>query len=63
LGSTLLAPTSDALHFVAVARWHSREDLEAFWADPGGSPFAGAELVSTEVFDEVDDLTLPATDP
>jgi hypothetical protein len=46
------------LHFVAVARWRSREDLEAFWADPAGAPFDEAELVSTEVFEEVDDLTL-----
>jgi heme-degrading monooxygenase HmoA len=58
LGSTLLTPTDDPLHFVAVARWRSREDLEAFWADPAGAPFDEAELVSTEVFEEVDDLTL-----
>ena len=64
LGSTLLAPTNDDAHFVAVARWHSNEDLEAFWADPGGQEFDGAELVSTEIFEEVDDLTLqrPVTD-
>jgi hypothetical protein len=64
-GSTLLAPTDDdSSHFVAVARWRCREDLEAFWADPGGSPFGGAELVSTEIFEEVDDLSLqdPTTD-
>ena len=58
LGSTLLAPTTEASHFVAVARWRSIEDLEAFWADAGGTPFDGAELVSAEVFDEVDNLTL-----
>lgn len=58
LGSTLLAPINDEEHFVAVARWRSRRDLEVFWADPGGSGFDGAELVSTEVFEEVDDLTV-----
>ena len=58
LGSTLLAPTTDSSHFVAVARWESVEALEAFWANPDGPPFDGAELMSAEVFDEVDDLTL-----
>ena len=58
LGSTLLAPTTDPSHFVAVARWEPVEALEAFWANPGGTPFDGAELVSAEVFNEVDDLTL-----
>jgi hypothetical protein len=62
LGSTLLAPSNDVSHFTAIARWRSREDLEAFWADPGGPPFAGAELVSTETFEEVDDLTLTVPD-
>ena len=65
LGSTLLAPSNDEAHFVAVARWRSRDDLEAFWADPGGSGFDGADLVSTEVFEGVDDLTVqgPGTIP
>ena len=58
LGSTLLEPMDDDSHLVAVARWRSRPDLEAFWADPGGTPFDGAELVSAEVFTEVDDLTV-----
>ena len=58
LGSTLLAPTTDDAHFVAIARWRSREDLEAFWADPGGSEFHEAELESVEIYEEVDDLTL-----
>jgi hypothetical protein len=58
LGSTLLAPISDPGSMVAVARWQSQEDLEAFWADPGGTPFAGASLQSVELFEEVDDLTL-----
>ncbi len=58
LGSTLLAPVNDDSQFVAMARWRSREDVEAFWADPGGSAFEGAELVMIEVFDELDDLTV-----
>jgi hypothetical protein len=61
LGSTLLEPSNEALHFTAIARWRSRADLEAFWADPGGSPLDGAELVSTEIFEEIDDLTLRAS--
>ena len=58
LGSTLLTPADDDSQFVAVARWRSRDDVEAFWADPGGSPFDGAKLLTIEVFDEVDDLTV-----
>jgi heme-degrading monooxygenase HmoA len=60
LGSTLLEPNNDPSHFTAVARWRCREDLETFWADTDGSVFDGAELVSTEIFEEVDDLTLHA---
>lgn len=62
LGSTLLAPTGDDSRLVAIARWRSVDDLEAFWANPGGSQFQGAELESTEIYEEVDDLTLPAPD-
>ena len=35
------------------------EDLEAFWADPGSSALDDAHLALVEVFDEVDDLTIP----
>ncbi|MGH9007261.1 MAG: antibiotic biosynthesis monooxygenase [Acidimicrobiales bacterium] len=64
MGSTLLAPADDDEHFVAIARWRSKDDLESFWADPGGSPFEEAELVSVDLFEEVDDLTRqdPVTD-
>ena len=58
LGSTLMAPSTDDAQMVAIARWRSRQDLEAFWAEPGGSPFEAAELQSVEVFDELDDLTV-----
>lgn len=61
MGSTLLAPTADDEHLVAVARWRSREDLEAFWADPGGAPFLGAELEAVEMFEELDDLVVSAS--
>ena len=59
LGSTLLRPVGDDEHMVAVASWRSTQELEAFWASAGGAGFDGARLVSTEVFEEVDDLTLP----
>jgi len=58
MGSTLLAPADDPDHMVAIARWRSRHDLEAFWADPGGTPFAGAVMEGADIFDEVDDLTV-----
>jgi heme-degrading monooxygenase HmoA len=63
LGSILLAPVDDADHLVAIARWRSRRDLEAFWAEPGGDPFEGASLVSAEVLDELDDLSVPGDGP
>lgn len=58
MGSTLLRPEADDTHFVAVARWNARKDLEAFWQDPGGSDFPGADLESVEILDELDDLTV-----
>jgi hypothetical protein len=58
MGSTLLTPTADTSHLVAIARWRSRDDLESFWASPGGSEFPGAELDSVEIFEELDDLAL-----
>jgi heme-degrading monooxygenase HmoA len=58
MGSTLLRPVTDDTHLMAVARWKSREDLEAFWENPGGSDFQGAVLESVEILDELDDLTI-----
>ena len=58
MGSTLLRPTTDDTRLVAVARWKSLKDLEAFWEDPGGSAFPGADLESVEILDELDDLTV-----
>jgi len=57
LGSTLLAPDGDDDHLVAIARWQSREALDAFWAEPPGPPFEGASLDPPQVFEELDDLT------
>ena len=59
LGSTLCWPVDDDAHVVAIARWNSQADLEAFWSNPGSTPFDGAELVSVQVLEEIDDLTLP----
>ena len=43
---------------MAVARWKTMKDLEAFWEDPGGSDFPGAHLESVEILGELDDLTI-----
>ena len=58
LGSTLVAPTTDASYLMAIARWRSEEDLHTFWENPGGSNFEGATLESVEIFHELDDLTV-----
>ena len=58
LGSTLLASTTDDTHIVAIARWRSQNNLEAFWAEAGDSTLEGTELESVEIFEEVDNLTV-----
>ena len=57
-GSTLLGADSDQGHCVAIARWESLEALTAFWDDPGGVQFEGADLVSVEILQEIDHLTV-----
>ena len=57
-GSTLLSAHSDQDPYVAIARWESLEALIAFWIDPGGVQFEGAELVSVDVLEEIDHLTV-----
>lgn len=57
-GSTLLRMDSDRNHCVAIARWESLEALTVFWDDPGGVQFEGAELVSVEILQEIDHLTV-----
>jgi heme-degrading monooxygenase HmoA len=56
LGSVLLRTRDTPPTFVAVARWETTADLEAFWADAGGQAFPDAELTAIEIFDELDDL-------
>ncbi|MGD0393240.1 MAG: antibiotic biosynthesis monooxygenase [Acidimicrobiales bacterium] len=58
MGSTLCEPRPSDDLVVAIARWRSREDLERFWHDPGGSPFPWAEMEDVEVLEELDHLTL-----
>ncbi len=57
MGSTLCDPTPSGERLVAMARWRSREDLERFWQSPGGPGFAGADMESVEVLEELDHLT------
>jgi heme-degrading monooxygenase HmoA len=56
LGSVLLRTHHEPHSFVAVARWRSQADLEAFWESGGGTPIADATMVSVEILDELDDL-------
>jgi hypothetical protein len=64
LGSTLLQSSDDPSSFVGIARWHSREDLEAFWSSGTLLVFDGATLISREIFEELDDLVVapPSSD-
>ncbi len=57
-GSTRLSADSDRDHYVAIARWESLEALTAFWNDPGGVQFEGAALVSVDVLEEIDHVTV-----
>jgi heme-degrading monooxygenase HmoA len=57
-GSTLLSAHSDRDHYVAIARWESLEALTVFWSDSGGVQFDGAELVSVDVLEEIDHLSV-----
>ena len=59
LGSVLLRPHSDRGAFVAIASWRSEDDLLNFWRAAGGAMFDGAQLLSAEILDELDDLTVP----
>lgn len=61
-GSLLLHSYSESSEFVAIARWQSFEDWQAFSRDQTPDPealqrmTAVSTLVSTEVFEEVQDL-------
>jgi heme-degrading monooxygenase HmoA len=58
MGSTLLRTDSDRSQYVAIARWESVEALTTFWNDSGGPQFEGVALVSVELLEEIDHLTL-----
>jgi heme-degrading monooxygenase HmoA len=60
MGSTLMSDPSDPHHIAAIARWRSRDDVDAFWTAAANQLFEGAHLESIEVFDELDDLTVPS---
>jgi heme-degrading monooxygenase HmoA len=61
-GSRLLRNRREPSEFVAVARWDSFEDWQAFSSDQTPDPESFARistvstLIATEVFDEVQDL-------
>jgi len=62
LGSTLLQSSDDPSSFVGIARWQSRESLEAFWSTGTLLSFDGATLLSSEIFEELDDLVVAPTE-
>ena len=61
-GSMLLRSRRDPAEFIATARWDSFEDWQTFMqaapADPGAFRVmsAASQMLSAEVFDEVEDL-------
>jgi heme-degrading monooxygenase HmoA len=58
LGSCLLRSDTDPLSFTGVARWETRERLEAFWKSAEGQPNPYGDLMGIELFEEVDDLII-----
>lgn len=58
LGSTLCRSTEEPDCFIGIARWASRDHLEAFWKQAGTVEFRGATMESVEVLDELDHLTV-----
>ena len=63
MGSTLLRPTEEANCLVGVARWESKDELTSFWERMSPLEFPGADLLSLEVLEEVDHLTLEGDAP
>jgi len=47
---------------IGIARWESRDHLEAFWRQAGTVEFPGATMVSIEILDELDHLTVEQVD-
>jgi heme-degrading monooxygenase HmoA len=58
VGSTLLCPTDEQDCLVGIARWESKEQLTAFWERMSPLVFEGAVLLSLEVLEELDHLTM-----
>jgi heme-degrading monooxygenase HmoA len=58
LGSCLLRSDIDPLSFTGMARWETREHLEAFWNSVEGQANPGWDLLGMELFEEVDDLII-----
>ena len=58
LGSTLCCSDADPDVYIGIARWRSRQDVEAFWTVSGSVSFDGAELESVELLDELDNLSV-----
>lgn len=58
LGSCLLRSDTDPLSFTGVARWETREHLEAFWKSAEGQANPYGDFLGTELFEEVDDLAI-----
>jgi hypothetical protein len=58
-GSTLLRSGGDDTEgLVGIARWESKAQLTAFWERMSPLEFSGAVLVSLEILEELDHLTL-----
>jgi heme-degrading monooxygenase HmoA len=60
LGSCLLRSDIDLLSFTGMARWETREHLEAFWQSAEGQANPYGNLLAIELFEEVDDLIIEA---
>jgi heme-degrading monooxygenase HmoA len=58
LGSCLLRSDTDPLSFTGLARWETREHLEAFWRSAEGQTNPYGELLDIELLEEVDDLII-----
>jgi heme-degrading monooxygenase HmoA len=57
MGSTLLRSTEDDC-LVGIARWETKEQLTSFWERMSSLEFPGAVMLSLEVLEEIDHLTL-----
>ena len=57
-GSTLLRAPEDEDCLIGIARWESTEQLTAFWERMSPLEFPGATMLSLEVLEELDHLTI-----